>query len=90
MRILNANCPRRRARTRHGERGGVFCKAYLTANGRPSRVLTILRMFGGIAARCGRCAQRASAYGDRADRLNPNVVFSKRVSYQRRGHATVS
>jgi len=26
----------------------------------------------------------------RADRLNPNIVFSKRDSYQRRGHLTVS
>jgi len=59
-------------------------------NGRPSRVLAILRMFGEIAARSGRRAERTGAYSDRADRLNPNIVFSKRDSYQRRGHLTVS
>jgi hypothetical protein len=59
-------------------------------NGRPSRVLAILRMFGEIAARSGRRAERTGAYSDHADRLNPNVVFSKRNSYQRRGHLTVS
>ncbi len=59
-------------------------------NGAPSRVLTILRMFGEIAARSGRRAERSATYSDRADRLNPNIVFSKRDSYQRRGHLTVS
>ena len=59
-------------------------------NGRPSRVLAILRMFGEFAARSGRRAERTGAYSDRADRLNPNIVFSKRYSYQRRGHLTVS
>ena len=59
-------------------------------NGAPSRVLTILRMFGGIAARCGRRAERSATYSDRADRLNPNIVFSKRDSYQRREHLTVN
>ena len=29
------------------------------------------------------------AYSDRADCLKPNIVFSKRDSYQRRGHLTV-
>ena len=58
-------------------------------NGCPSRVLTILRMFGEIAARSGRRAERTAAYSDRADRLKPNIVFSKRDSYQRRGHLTV-
>ena len=34
---------------------------------------------------------RARTVRDRADRLNPNIiVFSKRDSYQRRGHLTVS
>jgi len=53
--------------------------------------MTILRMFGGIAARCGRRAERTLPYecSDRADRLKPNIVFSKRDSYQRRGHLTV-
>ena len=46
-------------------------------------------MFGGIAARSGRRAERTAAYSDRADRLKPNIVFSKRDSYQRRGHLTV-
>jgi len=50
---------------------------YLTMNGRPSRVLTILSMFGGIAARCGRCAEGTNAYSDRADGLNPNIVKFK-------------
>ena len=59
-------------------------------NGCPSRVLTILRIVGGIAARCGRRAERSATYNDRADRLNPNVEFSKRDSYQRREHLTVS
>jgi len=48
-----------------------------------------MRMFGGIAARCGRRAERTLPYSDRADRLKPNIVFSKRDSYQRRGHLTV-
>jgi hypothetical protein len=47
-------------------------------------------MFGEIAARPGRRAERTEAYSDHADRLNPNIVFSKRDSYQRRGHLTVS
>ena len=64
--------------------------AYHRVNGCPSRVLAILRMFGGIAARCGRRAERTAVYSDRADRLKPNIVFSKRDSYQRRGHLTVS
>jgi hypothetical protein len=59
-------------------------------NGRPSRVLAILRSFGEFAARSGRRAEQTGAYSDRADRLNPNIVFSKRYSYQRRGHLTVS
>jgi hypothetical protein len=46
-------------------------------------------MFGEIAARCGRRAERTPAYSDRADRLKPNIVFSKRDSYQRREHLTV-
>jgi len=37
-----------------------------------------------------RCARRSTAYSDRAKRLNPNIVFSSRDSYQRRGHLTVS
>jgi hypothetical protein len=48
--------------------------AYLTVNGRPSRVLTILKIFG----ENGRRAERTCAYSDHADRLNPNIVFSKR------------
>jgi hypothetical protein len=52
--------------------------------------MTNLRTLGGIAARGGRCAERKGAYRDRADRLNPNIVLSKRDSYQRRGHLTVS
>jgi len=56
-------------------------------NGAPSRVLKILRMFGGIAARYGRRAERSATY---SDRLNPNIVFSKRDSYQQREHLTVS
>jgi len=51
--------------------------------------MTILRMFGGIAARCGRRAERTPTYSDRTDRLKPNIVFSKRDSNQRRGHLTV-
>jgi len=47
-------------------------------------------MFGEIAAESGRRAERTGAYSDRADRLKPNIVFSKRDSYQRRGHSTVS
>jgi len=47
-------------------------------------------MFGEIDARCGRRARLTAAHSDRADRLNPNIVFSKRDSYQRRGHLTVS
>jgi hypothetical protein len=46
-------------------------------------------MFGGIAARCGRRAERTPTCSDRADRLRPNIVFSNRDSYQRRGHVTV-
>ena len=46
-------------------------------------------MFGEIAARCGRREERTPAYSDRADRLKPNIVFSKRDSYQRREHLTV-
>jgi len=59
-------------------------------NGAPSRVLTILLMFGGIAARCGRRAERSATYSHRADRLNPNIVFPKRDSYQWREHLTVT
>jgi len=58
-------------------------------NGAPSRFSTILRMFGEIAARCGRRAERSDTNSDRADRLKPNIVFSKRDSYQRREHLTV-
>ena len=47
-------------------------------------------MKGGIAARCGRRAERSALHSDSADRLNPNIVFSKRESYQRREHLTVS
>jgi len=47
-------------------------------------------MFGEIAARSGRRAERTPAYGDLTDRLKPNIVFSKRDSYQRREHLTVS
>jgi len=47
-------------------------------------------MFGEIAARCGRRARLTAANSERADRLNPNIVFSKRDSYQRRGRLTVS
>jgi len=46
-------------------------------------------MFGEIAARSGRRAELTAAYIDRADRLKPNIVFSKRDSNQRRGHLTV-
>ena len=49
-----------------------------------------LRMFGELTARSGRRAERTGAYSDRADRPNPNIVFSQRDSYQRRGHLTVS
>ena len=59
-------------------------------NGCPSRILTILRMFGEIAVRSGRRAERTATYSDCADRLKPNIVFSKRDSYQRREHLTVS
>jgi len=52
--------------------------------------MAMLRMFGEIAAISGRRAERTPAYSDRADRLNPNIVFSKRDTYQRRGHLTVS
>ena len=45
-------------------------------------------MFGEIAARSGRRAKRTGAYSDRADRPNPNIVFSKRDSCKRRGHST--
>ena len=41
-------------------------KAYLTVNGCQSRVLTISRMFGEIAARSGRRARLTAAYSDRA------------------------
>jgi hypothetical protein len=58
-------------------------------NGCSSRVTTNLRMSGEIAARCGRLAERTSSHGDRADRLKPTNVLSKRDSYQRRGHLTV-
>ena len=58
-------------------------------NGGPSRVLAILRMFGEIAARSGRRAERNPTYSDSADRLKPNIVFSMRDSYQRREHLTV-
>ena len=58
-------------------------------NGCPSRVLASVRMLGEIATRSGRRAERTPAYSDRADRLKPNIVFSKRDSYQRRGHLTV-
>ena len=37
-----------------------------------------------------RRARLTAAYSDLADRLNPNIVFFKRDSYQRRGHLTVS
>jgi len=46
-------------------------------------------MFGEIAARSGRRAERTLAYSDRADRLKPSIVFSNRDSFQRRGHFTV-
>ena len=46
-------------------------------------------MFGGIVARCGGCAERTGACSDRVDRLKPNIVISKRGSYQRRGHLTI-
>ena len=58
-------------------------------NGCPSRVTTILRMSGEIAAICGRRAERTAACSDGADRLKPNIVRSKRDSNQRRGHLTV-
>ena len=35
-------------------------------------------------------AERSATYSDRADRLNPNIVFTKRDSYQQREHLTVS
>ena len=44
-------------------------------NGCQSRDLAILRTFGEIAARCGRRARLTAAHSDRADRLNPNIVF---------------
>jgi len=50
---------------------------------------TSKHMFGGIVARCGGCAERTPADSDRADRLKPNIVFSDRGSYQRRGYLTV-
>jgi len=59
-------------------------------NGCQSRDLAILRMFDEIATRCGRRARLTAAHSDRADRLNPNIVFSKRDAYQWRGHLTVS
>jgi hypothetical protein len=46
-------------------------------------------MFGEIAARCGRRAERSDTYSVRANRLKPNIVISKRGSYQRREHSTV-
>jgi len=58
-------------------------------NGCQSRVLTILRIFGETATRISRRARLTAAHSDRANRLNPNIVFSKRDSYQRRGHLTV-
>ena len=58
-------------------------------NGCQSRVLAILRVFGEIAARSGRRARLTAAHSDGADRLKPNIVFSKRDSYQRREHLTV-
>ena len=90
-RILNANCPRRRARTRRGERVGGGGLKGVPHGERPS-----VACFGDLedvpwnSARSGRRAERTGAYSDRADRLNPNIVFSKRYSYQRRGHLTVS
>jgi len=47
-------------------------------------------MFGEIAARSGRRAERTLADSDRADRLKPKIVFSSRDSFQRRGHLTLS
>ena len=41
-------------------------------------------------ARWNRRARLTAAHSNRADRLKPNIVFSKRDSYQRRGHLTVS
>ena len=78
-----------RAHTTWRARGRGFRRAYITVNGCPSRVLAILRMFGEIAARSGRRAERTPADSDRADRLKPNIVFSDRDSFQRRGHLTV-
>ena len=46
-------------------------------------------MFGEIAARSGLRARLTAADSYRADRLKPNIVFSKRDSYQRREHLTV-
>ena len=88
-RILNANWPRRRARTRRGERAGGCLEGHTSWLTTVRHDLTILRTFGRIAARCGRRAERTGAYCDRADRLKPNIVFSRRYSYQRRGHVTV-
>jgi len=78
-----------RAYTTWRARGRGFRRAYLTVNGCPSRVLAVLRMFGGISAESGRRAERTPANSDRADRLKPNIVFSNRDSFQRRGHSTV-
>jgi len=47
-------------------------------------------MFGGIAASSGRRAEQTGAYSDHADRLKPNIVFTKRDPHQRRGHLNVS
>ena len=79
----------RKTKTTWRARGGGFRRAYLTVNGCPSRVLATLRMFGEIAARSGRRAERTPADSDRADRLKANIVFSSQDYFQRRGHLTV-
>jgi len=90
-RIFHANCPCDDAATRAAESGqGGLSTTAVTVNGCQSR--NFARMLHFHLANCAsrRCARLTAANSDRAERLNPNIWFSSRDSYQRRGHLTVS
>jgi len=72
------------AATRAAESGyGGLSTTAVTVDGASSRDFArILHLY---LANCAsrRCARRSAAHSDRAERLNPNIVFSSRDSYQR-------
>ena len=72
------------AATRAAESGeGGHSTTVVTVNDTPSRDFAHILHFHLANPASRRIARRSGVYGDRAERLNPNIWFSSRDSYQR-------